>query len=187
MYNCAIMKPAIFLDRDGVIIENRPNYVRRWEDVEFFPPAIHALACYSASPYQFIIVTNQSVVGRGIVSLETVEFINQQIVDELEKNGCRIDGVMMCPHKPEDSCSCRKPQPGLLVDAAQIYSIDLTKSVMIGDAWTDLQAGQAAGVGKTGLVLTGRGQTQLRLMRPKVDSSENVFKDLAEALDSLLI
>ena len=185
MYNCATMKPACFLDRDGVIIENRSNYVRSLNDIEFYPAAIQALARYSASPYLFIIVTNQSAVGRGLVSLETAEIINKKIVEELVKNGCRIDGVLMCPHKPEDNCACRKPKPGLLIEASQIYSINLAKSLMIGDAWTDLLAGNAAGVSDTGLVLTGRGQKQLELGIPRELSIANVFKDLAEALDRL--
>ena len=180
------MQPAIFLDRDGVIIENRSNYVRDWDDVEFFPSAVQALAKYSSVPYRFVLVTNQSAVGREIISLTTAQIINQQIVAELEKNGCRIDGVFMCPHKPEDNCTCRKPRPGLLLQAAKLLSIDLSKSLMIGDAWTDLQAGKAAEVAKVGLVLTGRGRQQLKHTRPPELSLASAYSDLAEALEVML-
>ena len=91
------MLPAIFLDRDGVIIENRSNYVRDWGDVEFIPSAVQALVQYSFSPLRFVLVTNQSAVGRGIISLSTAQAINDRIVAELRKKGCRIDDVRRFP------------------------------------------------------------------------------------------
>jgi len=180
------MTAAIFLDRDGVIIENRSNYVRVWDDVEFIPSAVHALAQYSSSPFRFVFVTNQSAVGRGFITLSTAQAINEKIVVKLRKNGCHIDGVFMCPHKPEDNCTCRKPKPGLLLQAAKMLSIDLTNSLMIGDAWTDLQAGSAAGISKLSLVLTGRGQEQLKLEKPSELINASVHLDLHDALHSLL-
>ena len=180
------MPAAIFLDRDGVIIENRSNYVRDWGDVEFIPSAVQALAQYSSSSFQFVIVTNQSAAGRGIIALTTAQAINDRVVVELKKYGCRIDGVFMCPHKPEDTCICRKPKPGLLFQAANLLSIDLSKSLMIGDAWTDLQAGFAAGISTLSLVLTGRGQEQLKIKSPLELVDASVYLDLYDALHSLL-
>src|SRR5690606_36103474 len=95
------MHPAIFLDRDGVIIENRPAYVRSWEDVEIFPQALTALARVCKSPYKIVIVTIQSGVGPGLIQMETAEEINRRLVREIEKAGGRIDAVLMCPHAPE--------------------------------------------------------------------------------------
>lgn len=180
------MPAAIFLDRDGVIIENRSNYVRDWSDVEFIPSAVQALAKYSISPFRFVLVTNQSAVGRGIISLSTAQAINERVVADLKKNGCRIDGVFMCPHKPEDNCACRKPKPGLLLQAADLLSIDLAKSLLVGDAWTDLQAGFAAGIPTLSLVLTGRGQEQLKHKSPSELVDAYVHHDLYDALHSLL-
>jgi D-glycero-D-manno-heptose 1,7-bisphosphate phosphatase len=180
------MSAAIFLDRDGVIIENRSNYVREWGDVELIPSAVQALAQYSSSPFRFVLVTNQSAVGRGIISMSTAQAINERIVAELKKNGCCIDGVFMCPHKPEDNCTCRKPKPGLLLQAANLLSIDLSKSLMIGDAWTDLQAGFAVGIPTLSLVLTGRGEEQLKLKSPSELVDAHVYFDLFDALHSLL-
>ena len=185
MYN-QIMKPAIFLDRDGVIMENRANYVRCWDDVAIFPAAVEILAKLAPHPYLIVLVTNQSVVGRKLISLEVAQNINQRLVAELSKKGCRIDGVFMCPHEPEDQCDCRKPQPGLLYQAATSFQIDLRNSIMIGDAWTDLQAGQAAGVSQLGLVLTGRGQQQLALQRPLELTSVAIYKDLTAALHDMI-
>ncbi len=154
------MHPAIFLDRDGVIIENRPNYVRSWDQVFIYPQALIALNQIREIDYKIVIVTNQSAVGRNLISLNTANEINNRLVSEIENNGGRIDGIFMCPHAPDDGCYCRKPNPGLIFKAANSISIDLARSVIIGDAITDLMAGQSAGLKKTFLVLTGRGSTQ---------------------------
>ena len=186
MYNNYIMNPAIFLDRDGVVIENRSNYVRSWDDVDIYPAAVQALACYASSPYKIVFVTNQSAVGRGIISFDTAQAINQRLVCELQKSGCRIDGVFMCPHAPNENCSCRKPRPGLLQQASSSLSIDLMNSIIIGDAWTDLQAGKAAGLQQVALVRTGRGRQQLKLPAPPSLSNAPAYDSLADALKALV-
>jgi D-glycero-D-manno-heptose 1,7-bisphosphate phosphatase len=153
-------RPAIFLDRDGVIIENRDEYVLAWEDVTFIPSALPALAKLAASDYAVVVVTNQAAVGRGLLSRADAHMINNRIQAEVVHSGGRLDRVYMCPHHPDEDCECRKPKPGLLLQAARELNIDLTQSWMIGDALTDLQAGQAAGVSNSLLVLTGRGAAQ---------------------------
>lgn len=180
------MVPAIFLDRDGVIIENRTNYVRSWEDVSIFPQAVTALARVRASPYKIVVVTNQSAIGRGILSYAEAQAINQRLLAVLEQSGCRIDGVFLCPHTPEDHCTCRKPQPGLILQAVQALCLDVTKSMMIGDAWSDLQAGLNAGIHQNALVRTGRGQEQAMLTRPAGLDAAPVFDTLSDALEQLL-
>jgi len=154
---------AIFLDRDGVIIENRARYVRSWEDVVFYPRALEALRRLAALPYAVVIVTNQSAVGRGIISRVQAEAINARVVAHIRTQGGRVDAAYLCPHAPQDGCSCRKPQPGLLLQAARDLHLDLARSWMVGDALTDIQAGQAAGVAQTVLVRSGRGAAQLAL------------------------
>jgi len=181
------MKPAIFLDRDGVVIENRPDYVRRWEEVKIIPAAVEVLSRFASSPYQIVFITNQSAVGRGIISLETAQKINHKLVFELNKAGCHVDGVFMCPHAPEENCLCRKPLPGLIYQAANSLNIDLARSIMIGDAWTDLQAGQSAGIVRYALVLTGRGREQIALPKPLEISDAPIYTDLASALGDLLV
>jgi D-glycero-D-manno-heptose 1,7-bisphosphate phosphatase len=157
------MNSAVFLDRDGVIIQNRENYVRRWEDVEFLPTSLQALKQLSQTSYKIIIITNQSAIGRGIITMEQAEVINQRIIEEITDDGGRIDGLFICPHAPDDHCYCRKPLPGLVLQAADTLSIDLPSSAMIGDAITDIQAGSAAGIKTLILVKTGRGQDQFQL------------------------
>lgn len=154
------MFPAVFLDRDGVIIENRDDYVRSWADVAFLPGSLPALAAFSASRYKIVIVTNQSAVGRGLITLETARDINRRVVDKIEKCGGRVDGVFVCPHAPGEGCECRKPRPGLLLQAAGALNLDLERSFMIGDAISDLLAGQNAGIRRAFLVRTGRGAAQ---------------------------
>ncbi len=176
------MKPAIFLDRDGVLIKNRSSYVRKWSHVLFYKSSLDAISTLSATPYKIVLITNQSAIGRGLISIETADVINQRIIAEINKSGGRIDGVFMCPHQPDDLCSCRKPKPGLLLEAAETLSIDLKRSVMIGDAITDIEAGQNAGVAKTILVLTGRGRNQLRT-QPKPDlHSFDIYQSLGHAV-----
>lgn len=179
-------QPALFLDRDGVIIENCDNYVRSWSDVEIFPQAVAAMAVFRDIPYRIILVTNQSAVGRGHISPETATRINDRLVDEIRTAGGRVDAVYMCPHGPDDGCDCRKPKPGLLLRAAEELDIDLARSVMIGDALSDVEAGQAAGVSQSVLLRTGRGRTQENLPAAAELPPFLVFDSLADALHSLL-
>jgi D-glycero-D-manno-heptose 1,7-bisphosphate phosphatase len=180
------MDPAIFLDRDGVVIENRAGYVRTWEDVFIFPQALEALARLKGSPYKIILVTNQAGIGHGLISQEAVEEINRRLLAVIEQAGGRVDGVFLCPHTPQDGCDCRKPRPGLLLQAAQALDLDLSRSLMIGDAITDLQAGQAAGVSQSALVRTGRGAEQERFLHLENSQPFPVFDTLLAALNGLI-
>jgi len=179
------MEPAVFLDRDGVIIENRDDYVRSWSDVEFFPAALAALQSFSSSPYRIILVTNQSAVGRGLITLAQAERLNRRITAAVKASGGRVDGTFMCPHAPQANCNCRKPRPGLLLQAAEALNLDLSRSFMIGDALSDLQAGRAAGVREAMLVRTGRGIRQAGLPEATLLQPFRAFDSLAEALDHI--
>jgi len=173
---------AIFLDRDGVIIENRANYVRSWADVAIYPQALQALSALKQWPGKIVIVTNQSVVGRGFLAMRDAEAINERVVQEIEQAGGRIDAVLMCPHAPDDHCDCRKPEPGLFLRASQALSIDLQRSIMIGDALTDIIAARAAGVELAVLLRTGRGKKQLRLSAVQKMAPFAVYDTLSQAL-----
>jgi len=179
------MFPAVFLDRDGVLIENRADYVRDWSQVVLLPNTISALSKFRNAAYKIILVTNQSAVGRGLISIETAEEINQKLAGVIQSNGGRIDAIYMCPHAPDDHCECRKPKSGLFLQAARDLSLDLNSSWMIGDAWSDLLAGQAAYLRGVILVKTGRGENQLQQSKPENLKSYFVFDDLSDALDSI--
>jgi D-glycero-D-manno-heptose 1,7-bisphosphate phosphatase len=180
------MFPAIILDRDGVIIENRDNYVCSWADVEVYPQALQALAGASRSAFKFVIITNQAGIGKGIIPLQTATEINQRLVQAIEKAGGRVDGLYMCPHTPQDHCECRKPRPGMILEAARELSLDLSRSWMIGDALSDLQAGRAAGVGHLALVGTGRGTHQAQLPESANLGPFRLYTNLNDALQHLL-
>ena len=175
------MHRAIFLDRDGVIIENRPNYVRSWSDVEFYPQALEALRKIQPD-VKIVIVTNQSAIGRGLITLQAAQKINQRIVRTIRRNGGRVDGLYMCPHSPEQECTCRKPKPGLILQAARELNLDLPNSLMIGDALSDLLAGKNAGIQKTILLRTGRGDQQAAL--PEIQRMKDIliYDTLLDAL-----
>lgn len=175
------MFPAIFLDRDGVLIENRSDYIRDWSQVIVFAEAITALAKPVLKNYKLVIVTNQSAIGRGLVPAETVQEINDRLATIIRTAGGQLAGIYTCPHTPKDACDCRKPKPGLLLQAAAELNIALAQSWMIGDAWSDLQAGQAAGVHKLAILRTGRGTEQLS-QPPPGGLDYSVFNDLSEAL-----
>lgn len=169
-----------------MIIQNKENYVRSWDDVEIFPEALQALSEISHQPYEIIIVTNQSAVGRGLISIKTAREINRRLVQEIEDAGGRVDAVYMCPHKPSDNCRCRKPEPGLLLQAAEDRTLHMEQAVMIGDAISDLQAGLAAGVQTVALVLTGRGESEALSSEAQALQPFPMFDDLSHALKVLL-
>lgn len=179
------MTPAIFLDRDGVINENRADYVRSWQDVVLIPQALAALRAVAPLPHKIIVVTNQSAIGRGLLSLADAEMINRRLVAEVQAQGGRIDAVFMCPHAPEARCVCRKPKPGMLLQAAEQWQLDLSQAVMVGDALSDVQAGQAAGVRMAALVLSGRGKEQVK--NAAALPPFPIYPTLAEALQDLIL
>src|SRR5450759_5777126 len=144
--------PAIFMDRDGVLIENQSDYVKTWSEVEVYSTALQALADISFSQYKIVVVTNQAAVAKGLTTLDEVNRIHRHLRSVVESAGGRIDAFYVCPHQPEDGCECRKPKPGMLFRASREMDIDLAQSIMIGDALSDLQAGKAAGV-KTRILL----------------------------------
>ena len=136
---------AVFLDRDGVlneasVSEGRPYPPDKIENLKLFSDAANALARLKEAGFLLLVVTNQPDVARGAQSRAAVEAINAAVADQLP-----IDGFLVCWHDDEAGCSCRKPKPGLLLDAAARYQIDLAASFLIGDRWRDIDAGAAAG------------------------------------------
>lgn len=141
------LRRAILFDRDGVLNRLIPRgYVLRPEAFQWLPGARAALRQAAAAGFVCAVVTNQACIGRGLVSAEAIQAIHDRMLAEAVAAGGRIDGVFVCPHRPEDGCDCRKPKPGLLYQAAQALGLDLSASVLIGDSPTDIEAAAAAGV-----------------------------------------
>lgn len=178
-------RPAIFLDRDGVLNVNRADYVKTPAEVQFIPGALAAVARATRAGWPVVVITNQSIIGRGLVSAATVAEIHAVVRRAVEAAGGQLAGIYLCPHAPSDQCDCRKPLPGLLRQAAEALGLDLARSVMIGDALSDAQAGLAAGA-QARLVLTGRGAEQAAGRAAAGLAHLPVFADLAAALDDWL-
>lgn len=152
---------TIFLDRDGVINENRPGYVKNWSEFCFLPGSKEAIANLTKAGYRIVVCTNQAGVAKGIIPIDTVEDIHRRMVAEIAEAGGRIERVYYCPHGKDENCSCRKPRPGMLLRARDELGIDMNDAIFIGDSISDMHAALAAGVHPI-LVLTGLGIEHLR-------------------------
>jgi len=134
---------ALFVDRDGTLIADT-GYPRDPALVELLPGAADALRELSGS-FALVIVSNQSGIGRGLISEAEARAVHDRVIDRFARVGVEFAGAYYCPHAPGDGCPCRKPAPGLLLDAARELGLDLTASIMLGDKPSDLTAGRAAG------------------------------------------
>jgi D-glycero-D-manno-heptose 1,7-bisphosphate phosphatase len=179
------MHRAVFVDRDGVICRNRDDHVKSWSEFEFLPGALRAMARLSESGLRIVIITNQAVINRRMVSIEVVEDIHARMLHDIELAGGHVDRVLYCPHRPDEQCSCRKPQPGMLLKAAEELNLDLCRSYLIGDAESDIRAGQAVGC-RCYLVLSGRGTRQLISSLRRSQEPFTVRRDLRAAVNAIL-
>lgn len=136
-------RPGIFLDRDGTVIDDT-GYIGDPDLVHFLPGVFPALRRFQNAGYRLVVISNQSGIGRGVITQQQYELVAQRIADDLGQQGIRI-ATYYCPHSPDDRCLCRKPNPYLLAHAARDLDIDLSCSYMIGDRLTDVEAGAAAG------------------------------------------
>jgi D-glycero-D-manno-heptose 1,7-bisphosphate phosphatase len=142
---------AAFLDRDGVINIDK-NYVYKIDDFEFKEGIFELLKLLQDKGFTLFVVTNQSGIGRGYYTLDDFKKLTDYMINELKKRGFEIKEVAFCPHHPDVECYCRKPNPGMILNLAKKYNIDLKNSILIGDKQSDIEAGKNAGVGKTYLV-----------------------------------
>ena len=149
---------SVFLDRDGILNRDSPQYIKSWGEFEWLPGALDSVVKLSSLDVKIIVITNQGAIGRGLTTRQAVDQLHENLVADVESYGGRIDAVYICPHRPSDVCDCRKPAPGLLLRAAREHGIDLQGSVMIGDHATDMEAAAAAGCGG---VLVGRNDREL--------------------------
>jgi len=174
------MQPAIFLDRDGVINENRADHVTAWDEFVPVRGALAGLRSLAELGLPVFVVTNQAIIGHGRVTVAQLDALHARMRDLVARHGGRITGVYACPHRAEDHCDCRKPAPGMFRQAAREHDIDLAASYYVGDALTDIAAGQAAGC-TTLLVRSGRGLTQLLRQQAQSYSGYYIARDLSHA------
>lgn len=177
------MRGAVFLDRDGVINEDRPDYVKSWGEFRFIRGVLPALSRLQEARAPVVIITNQSAVGRGLITPTVLDKIHRKMLEAVERGGGKIAGIYHCPHRPDENCACRKPRDGLIRRAADDLKIDLHRSLLIGDTRKDLGAGKKAGC-LTALVLTGQGRETLAGLFSGETSGRPDFicRDLAAAV-----
>ena len=175
---------AVFLDRDGTIIK-QVELLHKASEVKLLPGAAMAIQAINKMGFLTVVITNQPVVARGISTTEEVDQIHALLIGRLGKSNAKIDAVYFCPHHPEATikryrlrCKCRKPEIGMILEAAKRYGINLKKSFMVGDSTRDTQAGNRAKL-KTILVETGHGGKDVWQFKSKPDF---VVKNLSEAV-----
>lgn len=182
------MKPdkVIFLDRDGVINRDSSQYVKNWDEFEFLPGSLEAIRLLSQAGYELILITNQSIINRGWVPQRVLDHTHGRLRAAVEDVGGRIHDIFFCPHRPDEGCSCRKPKPGMILQAQQRYGIDLSAAVMIGDNAKDILCGRNAGCGTTILVRTGNiADAEQKLAEAGVQP-DSVARDLLDAAGMIL-
>jgi histidinol-phosphate phosphatase family protein len=177
------LRRAVFLDRDGVVLRLVP-YLSREEEMELLPGVGEHLCLLKSAGFALVVITNQSVVARGILTLSQLNELHETLRDMLSREGVTLDGIYACPHHPDFTgpCECRKPEPGMLKKAAEDLRLDLRSSYLVGDRWDDIEAARRVGA-KGLLVMTGYGQEE---SRRKVDSSTPVLDDLPAAVRWIL-
>jgi D-glycero-D-manno-heptose 1,7-bisphosphate phosphatase len=174
-------RPGVIVDRDGTINLER-GYLHDPAEVKLLPGSGEALALLNAADIPVVIITNQSGIGRGIITTAEFESVNQMIWDALQVHGAHYDGLYYCPHDPtvEPSCSCRKPRAGLLLQAAVDLRLDLSRSYDVGDKRSDIEAGKAVG-NHTVLVLTGFGLLARQELESSGVQADYIADDLLDA------
>jgi D-glycero-D-manno-heptose 1,7-bisphosphate phosphatase len=176
---------ALFLDRDGVINQNRANHVLHPLELRFVPGSLEALALLANSPFRIVVVTNQAAIGRGYLAAVHLEAIHARMLKCVRSRGGRIDAIYVCPHRPDEGCKCRKPGTALLERAATDLNLDLAASYLVGDATSDLRAAVAAGCQPV-LVLTGRGRAARQELPEEQIEDPWVVRDLKHAVELIL-
>jgi D-glycero-D-manno-heptose 1,7-bisphosphate phosphatase len=172
---------TVFLDRDGVINVDPgpPGWVMRWEDFRFIDGALAALRRLHENGFTAVVITNQSCVGRGLATLETIQQINAKMAEAVAEAGGRLAGIYVCPHPRTADCSCRKPRPGLIEQAARELALDPSRGFLVGDYGRDICAGAAMGC-TTILVATGKDPEALEA------KPDHVVGSLEEAVEVIV-
>jgi heptosyltransferase-2 len=186
-----VTEVAVFLDRDGTLNKD-VGYVDRRERMAFYPRSIAAIQLLNQAGIKVLLVTNQAGVARGIMTEAAVQTLHRELVRLLKRKGAFLDGIYYCPHHPEAGnspytqvCQCRKPAPGLIEKASQEHGIDLRRSYVVGDKWSDMEL--ARRVGARGiLVLTGDGNQEVHRCIRNGSKAEVVVPDLYEAVQWIL-
>ncbi|MEQ1894981.1 MAG: HAD family hydrolase [Planctomycetota bacterium] len=186
------MRPAVFLDRDGTLVDEL-GFLARAEDLRLLPGAAAAVGRLNERGLAVIVVTNQSGIARGLFGERELAEVHARLGQELARAGARLDDVLYCPHHPSEGappwrrhCECRKPAPGLVLEAARRHELGLAESWMIGDSLRDLECGARAGLAGSILVRTGKGAEELQGLSASERARTLVADDVGAAVELLL-
>ena len=184
-------RPAVFLDRDGTLIEER-GYLDRLELLSVFPWTADALRLLKRAGFVTVLVTNQSAVGRGLIDEPFLRRVHDEMNARLAPGGGAVEHIYFCPHihdaqveRYRQVCECRKPRPGMIERASRELGLDVGRSVMVGDCWRDVACGRAAGV-RALLVRTGQGAREERVPPPSGVGADAILNNLMEAAGWIL-
>lgn len=185
-------RAAVFLDRDGTLVDEL-GFLTRADGLRLLPGAAEGVRLANEAGLATIVVTNQSGIARGLLTEQDLAEIHRRLTEELARGGARLDAILHCPHHPDEgepplrrACDCRKPAPGLLLEAARRYDLDLGASWIVGDGVRDLEAGRAADLAGGILVLTGKGREEWRAVPPVERARIRTAPDLPAAVRALL-
>lgn len=175
---------AVILDRDGVINLDSDDYIKSPEEWIPIEGSIEAMASMQQAGIQLAIATNQSGIGRGFYSEDTLNAMHQKLEALLRGQGATLPPIFHCPHLPDDGCHCRKPRPGLLSNALEQLGVNANQCIMVGDSLRDLEAANALNMDSV-LVKTGKGKRTLD-KQPQLKAQYQVYENLAEFSKNLL-
>ena len=184
----------IILDRDGVINQDSPDFIKSPEEWIPIDGSLEAIGRLSQAGYEVVILTNQSGIGRGLISPDMLSQIHVRMLDYIQQHGGKIQIILFCPHHPDEECTCRKPKTGLYKELTKRLNIDLAGTYSVGDSLRDLIAAKSAGASPI-LVKTGNGRKTVKeLKNSKANKNKqqlslddiNVFESLAKFVDALL-
>jgi D-glycero-D-manno-heptose 1,7-bisphosphate phosphatase len=184
------MIKTIFLDRDGVITADPPHYAHRIDQLSLIPGSAEAILLLNQQGFMVIVITNQSGVAKGMYKEENIHIFNNEMQKRLQELGAHVDAIYYCPHHPEGivpeykkNCDCRKPEPGMLRKAVEDMNLTLDDSYLVGDKWSDIEAGKSVGC-TTILVMTGHGQGEYEQTK---GSAHYYADDLLSAVKNIII
>jgi D-glycero-D-manno-heptose 1,7-bisphosphate phosphatase len=174
-------RPFLLLDRDGVINEDRPDYIRHRREYQFYPDALQALRWLREHQIHVVLISNQSGLGRGLISWEDFWDIHEGMLKGIQDAGGNILGACYCPHRPEKGCTCRKPLPGMIQAASELLHIPLAETHLIGDRDSDLLAASRAGCQGALLDRFGSGTEALQ-----VEAGSKPVRSFASLMEAVL-
>ena len=184
----------IILDRDGVINQDSPDFIKSPEEWIPIDGSLEAIGRLSQAGYEVVILTNQSGIGRGLISPDMLSQIHVRMLDYIQQHGGKIQIILFCPHHPDEECTCRKPKTGLYKELTKRLNIDLAGTYSVGDSLRDLIAAKSAGASPI-LVKTGNGRKTVKELKNSQANKNkqqlslddiNVFESLAKFVDALL-